>query len=257
VSDRGVFGLDRNVLDHEIFPDVAYSEKEAWIWLIAEAAWKKRTRRVGEYTAKLDRGQLLASVRFLAEKWKWSKSKVERFLNKLKTETMIETRTETGITIITVCNYAKYQRVSLPDETDANEISGQSRDRCGTVAGQSRDNTETIKHLNIETVDGASAPIAEKRSRKKPSRTMPDIFPMTDAHREYAAKHGYRAQVGSGFTGMTEGPAVKMFTAFKNHHAAKGSTFADWDAAWRTWVDNQAKWDSERGGPRKVGGPKL
>ena len=30
-------------------------------------------------------------------------------------------------------------------------------------------------------------------------------------------------------------------THFTNHHTAKGSTFKDWDAAWRTWVGNAVK----------------
>jgi hypothetical protein len=237
MSERGVFGLDRGVLEHEIFPDIAYSEKEAWIWLIAEAAWKKRTRRVGEYTANLERGQLLASVRFLAEKWKWSKSKVERFLNKLKTETMIETHSETGITIITVCKYAKYQRVGLPDETDASEQSGQSRDRCETVAGQSRDNTETIKHLNIETVDiGASAPAKKTRRRQaKPETDLPTDFALDGDNVRIAADHGF---VGAN--------SIRLFDKFISSAKARGRRYVDWRAAWRLWCSNQAQWDAER-----------
>jgi hypothetical protein len=30
--------------------------------------------------------------------------------------------------------------------------------------------------------------------------------------------------------------------AFLDHHTAKGSTFKDWDAAWRTWCRNAKKW---------------
>jgi hypothetical protein len=33
-----------------------------------------------------------------------------------------------------------------------------------------------------------------------------------------------------------------MTEAFTNHHRAKGTTMADWEAAWRTWVDGERKW---------------
>jgi hypothetical protein len=80
---------------------------------------------------------------------------------------------------------------------------------------------------------------------------MPDIFPASDAMRTYAEKRGYKFEIPPcfAFNKARPGPAQTMFEAFKNHHAAKGSQFADWDAAWRTWVDNQAKWDTERGKP--------
>jgi len=58
---------------------------------------------------------------------------------------MIETSAETGITIITVCNYDKYQRVALPVETP-NETPTEEAPR------QDRDNTETLKHLNKKDI---------------------------------------------------------------------------------------------------------
>jgi hypothetical protein len=242
LSERGYICLDRGALNHEFFEREQYSEFEAWVWLLTEAAWKKRFRRVGDYTANLERGQLIASVRFLAEKWGWKKTKVERFLNRLKTETMIGTASGTGITIITICNYDKYQLVGDATGTDAGQNPGQIRDRCGTDAGQYKE----IKHLNIETVvGGANAPSSEKKSRKRASG-LPAEFPMTDEHREYASKHGFKAKVGNHFAGERDGPAVEMFEAFKNHHIAKGSTMVDWDAAWRTWVNKQASWAATR-----------
>jgi hypothetical protein len=42
--------------------------------------------------------------------------------------------------------------------------------------------------------------------------------------------------------------------AFRDHHTAKGSSMADWDAAFRTWLRNAVKFASERagrGGPRQ------
>lgn len=34
---------------------------------------------------------------------------------------------------------------------------------------------------------------------------------------------------------------IVEFESFKNHHAAKGTTYKDWNAAWRTWIDKAVK----------------
>ncbi|NHT75912.1 hypothetical protein G8E10_09490 [Rhizobiaceae bacterium CRRU44] len=110
MSERGFIAVDRGIFDHGLFDEKhEFSRREAWLWLLCEAEWKPREKYVGSKKIGLDRGQLAHSVRFIAEAWGWHKSKVERFLGRLKTETMIETATETGATIITICNYDRYQ----------------------------------------------------------------------------------------------------------------------------------------------------
>lgn len=115
MSERGVFAVDRGIWDHPMFADEPFTEREAWSWLIGEASFKTRTRNVGGKIVQLERGQLAASVRFMAERWKWSKSRVDRFLKRLKTGTMIGTDSGTGLLVITISNYDRYQRVSLPE----------------------------------------------------------------------------------------------------------------------------------------------
>lgn len=140
MSERGVFAIDRGIFDHPVFADERLTEREAWQWLIAEAAWRERAKRVGSVVVQLKRGQLAASVRFMAEAWGWSKSRVGRFLDRLKIETMVSTDNWTGVLVITICNYDKYQRVSLPDGTVTGTPSG-------TAAGQRRDKREDIEHI--------------------------------------------------------------------------------------------------------------
>lgn len=145
MSERGVFGVDRGIWDHPILNGRrSFSRREAWLWLLSEAAWKsRRVRHAGE-TFTISRGQLAHSIRFMAKAWRWEQTKVVRFLNDLKTETMIATGTATGITIITICNYDKYQIVGLPDATpDATE------NATGTQQ-QRNSNATNKKNLNIE-----------------------------------------------------------------------------------------------------------
>lgn len=83
MSERGVFAVDRGIFDHSVFAREPFTQREAWIWLIAEAAYKPRTKRSDGKVISLERGQLCHSIRFMAEAWQWSKSRVDRFLDVL------------------------------------------------------------------------------------------------------------------------------------------------------------------------------
>ena len=147
MSERGVFAVDRGIWDHPMFATrEPLSKREAWLWLVSEASWKPKAVFVDGKRVQLDRGQLAHSIRFLADKWGWPKSNVVRFLDLLKTETMIGTETGRGITIITVCKYEEYQRVSLPDRDS-------KRDADGTQVGHKRDKEEDIKHIEEDVVE--------------------------------------------------------------------------------------------------------
>ena len=155
MSERGVFAVDRGVFDHDCFADEPFTEREAWMWLISSAAWKAKTVRIGKFVADLKRGQAAFSVRFLADKWQWSKSRVDRFLGRLENRDMIGTQSGTGITVITIINYNQYQRVSIPDR-DSNGT------QTETAAGQQRDKEENIKNIKTDSeanASGAEAPI--------------------------------------------------------------------------------------------------
>lgn len=62
-----------------------FDSRSAWTWLIQKAAWKDGTYRVAGGKVPLKRGQFVASIRFLAQRFKWSKSKVSRFIDFLST----------------------------------------------------------------------------------------------------------------------------------------------------------------------------
>lgn len=167
MSERGVIAIDRGVFDHDCFADEPFTEREAWMWLIAEAAWKARTRRIGRVVVNLARGQLAASLRFMAERWGWNKDKVDRFLARLKNRDMIATDSATGISVITICNYNNYQKVSLPDATSA-------ATQTETEVRQQRDKRESIKNIEVDSEANASdaGGVADvPRETKKPVYT--------------------------------------------------------------------------------------
>lgn len=130
----GWYSMSRGWYDHPIFSDASFCEPMAWEWLISRATYLKSgaLRCVAGKEIRLQRGQLCDSVRYMAQAWGWTKSRVERFLKKLRRAAMIETHSETGHNIITICNYDKYQ----PNQM----LSGTT---FGTQTGRLQDDTET------------------------------------------------------------------------------------------------------------------
>jgi hypothetical protein len=111
----GHINVARSIFDHPLFKDgKPYSQREAWLWLIANAAWRPmkvmvRTGRSQELVS-LDRGQLTYSRAFLRTAWLWSSEKLVRtFLARLRQEGMLDLQTGQLQTIITVCNYSAFQ----------------------------------------------------------------------------------------------------------------------------------------------------
>lgn len=142
MSERGVFAVDRGIFDHPLLTGEPYTKVQAFMWLVAEAAWKPHRRAIGSTLINLARGQVAVSVRFLASKWQWTAPRVQRFLACLKTDTMIETASDTGITVITICNYDAYQRVSLPRDT-ARDTPSDTAAIQPRYKGEDKENKET------------------------------------------------------------------------------------------------------------------
>lgn len=168
MSERGVFGVDRGVFEHDKLRDdkAPFSKVEAWLWLIAAAAWRDHRRRVSGRNFDLKRGQLVASTRYMAERWRWTEARVRRFLDLLKTDAggdaMIDARSDAGVTVITIRKYNQYQRVSLPGDAPSDAGATPPSDAAAT---QQRRNKEDREY--IEGSVGEGAPPQEQPARGK------------------------------------------------------------------------------------------
>lgn len=74
-------------MEHPAFIQVdrrALTRWEAYCWLLHEAAHGSRKAAVGKDVVALKRGELMHSQRYMAEAWKWSKTEVVRYIERLK-----------------------------------------------------------------------------------------------------------------------------------------------------------------------------
>lgn len=108
--NEGYFVIARSLLEHEIWVvDKPFTKGQAWVDLIGRANWKRSERMVGAELIRVQRGQLLTSEGALAERWGWSRRKVQRFLKMLENAGMVSKKGTAKGTTITVENYSKYQ----------------------------------------------------------------------------------------------------------------------------------------------------
>lgn len=87
-----------------------FSKWEAWEDMIQMAAFKKHRRAVGLEQVTLERGELLASRRYLARRWRWTEKAVRGFLAILLRTERIRAQREAQVgTIYLLVNYGAYQ----------------------------------------------------------------------------------------------------------------------------------------------------
>jgi len=115
----GTVCIARDLFTHDFFQKEPLTEREAWVWLIMEASWKPRRKRMGKAIVTANRGEVVASIRFMATAWNWSNSRVQRYLKRLQDEEMIQQKIDTGTTHLTICNYDKFQYGGEETDTEA------------------------------------------------------------------------------------------------------------------------------------------
>lgn len=153
----GFYLMHRGWQDADIFGNAEYSERDAWVWLIENAAWRETKARIKGSGVFLERGQMSFAQRFMAEKWGWSKSRVDRFLKRLCAEGMISICSKNGATagqgsgqgqsVITICNYAQYQDIVQAER-------GNTETQNGATAGQQRGKEEQRNNKTKNIITG-------------------------------------------------------------------------------------------------------
>jgi hypothetical protein len=125
--------------DPDFRDDGPISEREAWLWLIENAAWKDMTRRTGQGgVVSLERGQLHISLAGLATAWKWSIKRVRGFLERLGKSGKLGTVTDKRGTVLTITNYRKYQDNGHSEGTDG----GTARAQLGHTQEEGKEGKE-------------------------------------------------------------------------------------------------------------------
>lgn len=106
----GWISIDRSIQNHWLFKEKrTFSKFEAWIYLLMEANHSKAKVPIGNQIVTVKRGQRLTSILTLSDLFNWSRFKVKTFLDLLESDGMLEVKTTSKYTLITIVNYDFYQ----------------------------------------------------------------------------------------------------------------------------------------------------
>ncbi|SFE62574.1 hypothetical protein SAMN05518672_108149 [Chitinophaga sp. CF118] len=161
--------VSRKFFDHPFWKDErSYSRAEAWLDLIASARFEDSaaTGIIGNVELSWTRGQLPATLRYLSERWKWSKSKVNDFLKLLQKLKMIERSKVNGLTVLSLTNYELYNRkiqkeqVEEPAQSETDNATNAEPNKRKTQKRQRKDKTNIVNKENKvkNRFSGAAAP---------------------------------------------------------------------------------------------------
>lgn len=219
--------LHRKLTDSELWLAEPFTRGQAWADLFARAAYKPGYVRIHGVRVPYDRGQLVASHRYLSTRWQWSRGKVIRFLNELKTDHQIDIATSGVTTVVTILNYDLYQSGDTTNSTtDRATDRATNGPQTGPQTGQSRKKEQEVNKKEQEVKKGRGA--APPRAFAPP--TVEQVAAYCDERAngvpperfvDYYAARGWKLKGGVGMR--------------------------DWKAAVRTWEQNQTKGGAANG----------
>lgn len=151
MSDKGWIKTYRKILDCWLWTSKEpYDRRSAWMYLLLTANHSdKKIMFNGEFIT-VKRGQILTSIRTLAEKWKWSYDKTLRFLRTIESDGMIEKESDNFRTLITIVNYEVFQDTPNADRTPISEQS--SEHTSERISEQTSDKQEYKELKNVKNV---------------------------------------------------------------------------------------------------------
>lgn len=114
----GFFAIDRELLTHELWLDdeEPFCKRCAWVDLIGLANHSDTKLMVRGKVIEAKRGEVNRSFRWLADRWGWSRTKVNNFISFLEEQGMVSHETRHGETVLTLCNYCDWQDKYLSKE---------------------------------------------------------------------------------------------------------------------------------------------
>ena len=198
----GWIRVQRSLVEHWLWQDEPYSFGQAWIDLLLTASWKDHKSYFHGELEHKKAGTVYTSKRYLADRWKWNRRKLDKFLSALESDKMVEIESTKYCTTINIVNYTMYQDVRTTTAPPLHHD-------CTTNNKDNKDNKGNINNN-----------ISISRARARP--TVDEIQAYCDER-----LNGIDAQQ---FFDYYEARGWKYGT---------GKPMVDWKAAVRTWERNR------------------
>lgn len=152
--------LHRKLMDDPLYFAEPFSKMQAWIDLLLLANFADRVTFIRGNRVTIKRGQVAYSREWFSGRWRWSRGKIDRFLDMLERENMIGRQKSAVITCISILNYDTYQDNGSTDRSvnrSADRSTNRSTDRSANRSTEIEPNTLIINtYENDFNLDGSA-----------------------------------------------------------------------------------------------------
>jgi len=108
--DNGWIKLHRRILRNKLYPNGRpFTKLEAWLDLLLLVNHKEAQVEIKYKTYRINPGESVQSIKTWANRWGWSRKRVQRFFRFLKKEDMIDFVSDQNTTHLTICKWSGYQ----------------------------------------------------------------------------------------------------------------------------------------------------
>ena len=126
--NNGWIKLHRKIFDNPMYFSEPFTRMQAWIDLLLLANHSGQYFYIRGNRIDVKRGEVAHSMESLAQRWKWSRGKVLRYISQLENSQMIVQQKSHVITKLSITNYNTYQSDGTTDSTTDGQQTVQQTD---------------------------------------------------------------------------------------------------------------------------------
>lgn len=139
MESKGWIKVHRSIANHWVWSSPKYFQQ--WMDILFLAAWEDCVVMFAGKKISLKRGKFVTTIRILQRRWRTNAKTVLAFLDTLEMDGMIIAEKKSAGTIISVCNYDKYQCAinivsEVVSEAENHSAPKRERKRIGQRKGQ-------------------------------------------------------------------------------------------------------------------------
>lgn len=208
MSNGGWIKLHRKIIDNWIWDDP--EKLRAWLDILLMVNHEDKQIPFNGHIKTIHRGEKLTSLAKLADRWKWTRNRVSRFIDLLCEADMVTADRTANGTLLTVVNYGIYQSVRYTSEA-GNEATDEA---ASEATGEAQ--TRTIKNYK------------NKREGQAPRSFLP---PSRQDIEAYCHEKNYC---------MDTQLFIDYYDA-RDWTLGKGQKMSNWKSAVNAWVRRERK----------------
>lgn len=217
--DEGWIKIHRKVLSHPMYYAEPFTRMQAWFDLLLLASRLPNVLYIRGNRVEIKPGTVAKSKEYLCGRWRWSRGKVNRYLDMLENEGMIVQQKSRVITCISIPKFEYYQLDGTTESTTGSTTNKTTSRKSNGTTGRTPDSiTDGELYKNIIENNNNSA---RARTREGVVEFVP---PSVEEVEAYSVAHGCPLDAAR----------------FVDYYGAKGwmagkSPMKDWRAAVRMW----------------------